>query len=400
MAHEARAMARAPHPWQEGHGCGVRLDLRVRRGSNREWNICSYYIGVIDCLFRTSHHESLFDAQTQIIGSPMVSEKSAVDSEPNDQSESRTGRVPIKANFGIQLELTSQATEDFSTSFGDKLHDARESGGGPKQRFWRELMVLSGGNAKPDDLEQDIERYERKLFDEFPHRLASVIRRETQDHGQGKAFTFTVSRRSYGSLYCMLDLAGVQNFIDVFDKNFDLFVALTEPFVASAFSETFNISRQYFSTKLVDLSGMQSAFDAAQVTPRPLGEPSTAPDATRLAHLKYVWQVVQGTLVLPVLLALAVCLIAMNAWMHERDNQKGEREDLTRERNALLDFAKSNINSLTQQNSELSRAIAQNAASEVVAMTQSNVALAKSVARSNCCADSSDTATSKTKTAP
>lgn len=267
----------------------------------------------------------------------------------------------------------------------------------PAENFW--LSFFYGGFEDDDRIRAFIDEREQLLRDRFPKALRDILLSELSKSSK-PLFAFRVSQIEYGSLDFTVDVTGVQQLVDLFDKNFDLFVALTAGYVHTAFGNATIVRPELYEVTLVNCSDIAWAFRSTTATAPAPGDP----DATRLAHLKYVWNVVQGTLLLPVLLALAVCLVGMNAWYHERDLQRGEREELAKERGALLDLAKSQISSLTLQNTELAKAIAQSAASEVLALTQENVGLIKGIATASCCCntccDKTDESPSKLKADP
>ncbi|OXC78650.1 hypothetical protein [Caballeronia sordidicola] len=255
----------------------------------------------------------------------------------------------------------------------------------PAQQFWLDVVRASGshGPKVEGDASSLVRWGERKLKDEFPESLFEKIRDRVSrgdSNSRDLLFAFKIRRIDYGSLLFSVDVVGIKNIAELFEKNFDVFVLVTSAYVRSAFGTTFNVVEDMIEVDPIDFCEVKSAFEHNGETPS-----TESPDPIRLAHLKYVWNVVQGTLILPLLLALLVCFVWMNAWYHERDVQKSEREELTKERGALLELSKTQITSLVQQNTDLSRSIAQNAASEVLALTQANAALAKSLAEANCC---------------
>lgn len=209
-------------------------------------------------------------------------------------------------------------------------------------------------------------------------------------------FSISVEWFSYGSLIVGLGIHGLDQLVSVLNANFDLFVGLTSSFILTEFEAHFGLAKRLINVELSDTESAKRIWDevAAEFAARSGGHPQEAGEQTvaiqdvggkqpgalssignKLSRLDYMRILLQSSLLLPLLLALLVCYVAMNAWDHDRDRAKADADHLSAERTALLDFAKSQLSTLSQQNTELNRLLAQTGASEVLGIVHDNTAL-------------------------
>ncbi|CAG4919175.1 hypothetical protein [Paraburkholderia saeva] len=287
---------------------------------------------------------------------------------------------PNSCTFYVRVTVRPRNDDDtISVPFGRRGEVDRRT------RFWAQVerVARSVSGITPDQGESIIETaLPSRLTRSFSSRRRRISEYNTTAALDAEAeYAFKVRVVDYGSALLSITATGVNDLAQLLDKNFDLFIALTETYVASGFQETFMLPE---GSIIANASGFESAR-ANFVGAGARGGSSSAGDAKPDSRLNYIRGLIQGTLILPVLLALLVCYVAMNAWDHERDRQRGEGDRLSSERIAVLDFAKSHILSLVQQNTDLSKALAQNGASEVIAIVQQNTALMKETIAPRCC---------------
>lgn len=282
-----------------------------------------------------------------------------VDPEPHDRPKA-TASLPATDLCTMYARVTIKGD-----GHGGASYAVTEPGG----EFWHRVSNLAG---------RSLDSPERVLQTDLPRFLE---RRFVERLGGG-GFGFSVKVIGYGSALLAIDVTGIQNLAKLLNDNFDLFVLLTEAFVSSGFEEIFSLPEGSVDVRSSGVEAVRSKFlgGGGNATP----EPAPA-DAKADSRMKYVRMLIQSTLLAPVLLALLVCYVAMNAWYHERDLQKGEADRLSHERAALLDFAKNQLSSLAQQNTDLSKALAQSGASEVIAIVQRNTELMKESMQPGCC---------------
>lgn len=202
----------------------------------------------------------------------------------------------------------------------------------------------------------------------------------------------------YGSLIFGLGIYGLDQIARALDQNFDVFVGVTEGLIYRAFDSEFGLRaggaefdiRATPEARATWISGRRVVDGSAQLDGV---ESVAAPEEAialkdKISRVEYFSRLVQGSLFVPVILALIVCYVWMNAWDHERDRAKADADRLSTERTALLEFAKSQLSALSQQNTELNKLLAQTGASEVLAIMHDNTALMQA-SIAGCCGCSS-----------
>ncbi|MGA3845355.1 hypothetical protein ACI2U9_17555 [Ralstonia nicotianae] len=214
-------------------------------------------------------------------------------------------------------------------------------------------------------------------------------------------FRMTARVEAYGSVLLCLSAFGLDRLAALIQSNPDQFLAIIEFIVAASFDETFELPEGLYESAITNASSLRALLEPegnagrnAQLERLPS---RPGPNASVYERVGYLWALSLRTYALPVILALAVCFVGLNAWYQERTIQQAQREELAKERSSIVDLAKSQISSLTQQNAELSKALAQNSASTVVAVTQQNTELVKAALQS---ASSGGTCCSSTGTLP
>lgn len=135
--------------------------------------------------------------------------------------------------------------------------------------------------------------------------------------------SFQLRQIEYGSLDLALEIAGIQQLAKLFDGNFDVFMMFMEGYLPVAFEETlapFHIDTEFLLFEAVPSQAVFADFASAS-------RPSVA--ARMRDKAESMRLLVNGTLVIPVLLALAVLYVAAKNVAQERGELAALRKELS-----------------------------------------------------------------------
>ncbi|MDF0541211.1 hypothetical protein PX699_02555 [Sphingobium sp. H39-3-25] len=158
-------------------------------------------------------------------------------------------------------------------------------------------------------------------------RSSPEIRRLQEKMARAGSVYFSVRIAGYSSLNLDVSVSSLSALADVFDRDFDSFRVFLEAFVPQAFNQVF----WHDASDLVEFSthipsGFAAAFSAAaiapaisQPVPNPLSTPPSGPSSREKAE--WLWKLANGSLLLPVLLALIVMYFGMSMLIEIRGTQ-------------------------------------------------------------------------------
>jgi len=195
-----------------------------------------------------------------------------------------------------------------------------------REAFWRGFVELTKGSfgedwriqARPGLLEAAFEReVSAALGEQFSRRFLGrgPYKRHPGDPGEeAPAAFYTLVKKvgfrcrvtGYSSLNVKMTVSGFQSLMEIFDRDFESFRVFFEPFLYRSLASAYN---GHLASSLSAELRFPDAFKTDFETPPP------PPASTRSrwdAHARadWLWRLANGSLLIPVLLALAVLVFA------------------------------------------------------------------------------------------
>jgi hypothetical protein len=239
-----------------------------------------------------------------------------------------------------------------------------------REEFWAEFCRQADLPIESDDFSADRgeriyspARMETLLWQKFMPRLNDAISYRYGNRGDGPGRVMVVGGASPPLANIALTLQRVEyNSLDLIMKVFGLEDASLMPLLAAAL-ELYSVDSLESSMPGGNVSlrarteydKVASESSAPWGYPRPMGrnkENAVSPSGGVVDASKKLWAIINGSLILPLILALAITYVAFEGVLQEKDDQLKEEAILSQERTAVL-------NGISQQNTALSRALAE-----------------------------------------
>ena len=178
---------------------------------------------------------------------------------------------------------------------------------GPRsEKSWDQAQVL---DAFTRLLEQ-----RQQIFRESP-----ALQRVQERVAAASSVTFSVRLAGYSSLNLDLSLGSIKSVAEAFENDFDSFRIFLEAFVPQAFARVFweeNANRLDFFVQ-IPASYEQAFIVKPDQTPVSISETtsvvSASPSAPARERAEWLWRLANGSLLIPLLLALVVMYFGMSA---------------------------------------------------------------------------------------
>lgn len=159
------------------------------------------------------------------------------------------------------------------------------------------------------------------------HRLQVLRETPAIRDAQGRiaaaaGVVFSARIAGYSSLDLDLSIGSMEKLVDVFDGHFDSFRVFLEAFVPNAFAEVFTEEfADGFDYSIRVPASMSTAFErsatAGKRAPREsapaTGRPDSAPKSDARERAEWLWKLANGSLLVPVVLALLVMFYGLRA---------------------------------------------------------------------------------------
>ncbi|MDJ0820311.1 MAG: hypothetical protein QNJ09_00705 [Paracoccaceae bacterium] len=241
------------------------------------------------------------------------------------------------------------------------IHRGKESRDSPREAFWDDVFfklqaegrfeltqISLFENAFCRTFSDDLRRHALRYFDEKDRG----DEREASDIASRQLrFAFDTRISGYGSLDLSIDLVGANNAISFFDNNFELFEVFLNSYIprgcemafVDAVQEVHGLPLRPSMEKMDYEIKVNPAIPILlDATPETVAEPRTR---TATSRARWAWTLANSSLVVPVLLALAVLLVAVEVLMEERQLVHEERAKLAKLQSMRLD----SLNDLQKQ---------------------------------------------------
>lgn len=213
--------------------------------------------------------------------------------------------------------------------------------GDNRERFWRNLVSLARETAprqyreKRDYLEPDA--LERDFKQNFGPRLTNQLRAfqwsrsGPYERGSEGLVAFAVRRVSYGSLIADVDVLNPQKLVEYFVDE-DVTIAILNQFAVSALSE--GVQRSDGSSYYM---GEVTGVDVSAVPSPELKQQFDKGKRANKAESKLpIWNAMNQSLLVPLILALIVLGVAFNSITEERREVAAERLAIVQHDEAIL----------------------------------------------------------------
>ncbi len=199
-----------------------------------------------------------------------------------------------------------------------------------RTRFWRAIEEKTSPSEREERLKQNFgPALARKVashlhqmwgthIDQMPPERFRIVgpfgraMERRMDALSGVFFTFRL--RGYSSLDFSVEIIGLRSLAQLIDNNFDVFMAMMSAYIPASFREAISFygDADAISFELMPDEELRSAFEHAPARASSRGGSASSPRDAAL------WLLTNTTLLLPVLLALAICYVTYKGLAEER----------------------------------------------------------------------------------
>ena len=168
---------------------------------------------------------------------------------------------------------------------------------------------------------------------------------------------FEVRKLTYGSLELGIEVTGAKHLAKLFDNNFDIFAAFLHTYVPAAFKTSIGGQSPHISAYEAIVNELRFDVLAGPGLHHSFTESPTAPlgNSSHLAPTKAhaVWLIANASLVVPVILALSVCLVAFRGTTEQSERLAAAEMQVYENQKALVTSLAERVSELENLNREL-----------------------------------------------
>lgn len=260
----------------------------------------------------------------------------------NSRAE-KNENIPTNLEYVFRNNFPKQLKEDLQEKFRDELREFEKNYEIDLKRPYLDEIFHFAFR----------EKYERLYFNDFINGIAKLQELKNEYFKENKEYQellnknllasqidFGVSNISYSSLGFDLSVEPIEKVIKLFDNNFEYFCLFLSAYIPESFLSSLSIyngNDLTVSASIDSPNRLKSKFEKSEkISHHPQHIQVNGNPTSKWDKAKWIWSLANGTLLIPVILALIILYIAFNKFEDYNDIHRKNYEMIQVENDKLM----------------------------------------------------------------